>query len=53
MAKASLGAANIAEIDGVTVFFADNVVVTHTRLDLRNLARIKYLNLRHSSISDL
>ena len=50
--KASIGAANIAEIEGEAVYFKDNIVTAHTRFDLRNLTRIKYLNLRHSSVSD-
>ena len=53
MEKVSLGAANIAEIEGEAVYFKDNIVTAHTRFDHCNLSRIKYLNLRHSSISDV
>ena len=51
--KASIGAANIAEIKGEAVYFTDNLVTVHTLFDHRNLVRIKYLNLRRSSISDV
>ena len=51
--KASLGAANIAEIEGEAVYFKDNIVTAPTWFDHRNLARIKYLNLRYSSISNV
>ena len=51
--KARLGAANIVEIEGEAVYFKDNIITTNTRFDYRNLSRTKYLNLRHSSISDI
>ena len=50
---ASVGSLISIIIGDNTVYFKDNLVTAHTRFDHRNLARIKYLNLRHSSINDI
>ena len=51
--KASVGVVNIVEIEGEAVYFKDNLVTAHTRFDHCNLIRVKYLNLRHSSINNV
>ena len=50
---ASVGSLSSIKIGDNTVYFKENIVNTHTRINSHNLARIKYLNLRHSSISDI
>ena len=50
---ASVGSLISIKIGDNTVYFKDNIVNTHARFDHRNLSRTKYLNLRHSSISDI
>ena len=53
MAKVSLGAARSFDLHDITEFFKDNIISTHTRLDCCNLAFVKYLNIRHSTIADV
>ena len=53
MTKVSLGSAKNFIMQDITDFFKENIVNTHTRLDCRNLAFVKYLNLRHSSVADI
>ena len=50
---ASLGSVSSFEIGDNTVYFKENIICTHSRLDHRNIACVKYLNLRHSSITDI
>ena len=53
MAKVSLGAARSFDLHDITEFFKENIVTTHTRLCCRNLAFVRYLNLRNSIIVDV
>ena len=53
MAKASLGSARSFDLHDITDFFKENIVTTHTRLCCRNLAFVRYLNLRNSTIVDV
>ena len=50
---ASVGSLSSIEIGDNTVYFKDNIVNTHIRINSHNLSRVKYLNLRNSTISDI
>ena len=53
MVKASIGCVNCFVINGDTIYFGENINKTHAKIDCRNMASIKYLNMRHSTISDI
>ena len=52
-AKVSFGCVRCFVMNGDTVYFRENIINQHTRLDCRNLAYVKYLNLRHSSVANI
>ena len=51
--KVSMGSANNFNMQDIIEFFKENIISTHTRLCCRNLAFVRYLNLRNSTIADV
>ena len=51
--KVSMGSANNFNMQDIIDFFKEHIISTHTRLDFRNLAFVRYLNLRNSTIADV
>ena len=51
--KVSMGATNNYDLLNDFIFFKENIVAQHSKLDQRNLIFVKFLNLRHSSITNV
>ena len=51
LAKACFGTACHNDFGDFTIYFKENIVSQHTKLNCRNLVLCKYLNIAHSSVN--